>query len=113
MSRPPKLNRRMVLEAPERAPDGAGGFRETWVALGVLWAEIKPRTGRESSGQELTLARVPYRIVVRGAPQGAESRPAPGQRFREGGRLFHIRAVTEADARGQYLTCFAEEEVPA
>lgn len=113
MSRPPVLNRRLVLEAPERVSDGAGGYVETWVPRGVLWAGIAPRTGGERAGEELTLARVPYLILVRAAPQGAPSRPVPGQRFREGRRLFPIRAVAEADSRGQYLTCFAEEEIPA
>ncbi|MCE8471036.1 head-tail adaptor protein, partial [Rhodovulum sulfidophilum] len=50
---------------------------------------------------------------VRGAPPGAPSRPAAGQRFREGTRYFHIRAVTEHDARGLYLACYAEEEIGA
>ncbi|MGC9417790.1 MAG: head-tail adaptor protein [Rhodovulum sp.] len=113
MKRPPILNRRLVLEAPERVPDGAGGYAETWVQRGVIWAEISPRTGGERAGEELTLARVPYRIVVRGAPPGAEARPSAGQRFREGARLFQIRAVAEADARSRYLTCFADEEIPA
>jgi head-tail adaptor len=39
------LSRRLVLEAPDRVPDGAGGFSETWVALGHVWAEIA-RAGR-------------------------------------------------------------------
>ncbi|MBN2906134.1 MAG: head-tail adaptor protein [Rhodobacteraceae bacterium] len=113
MSGVPILSRRLVLEAPERVADGAGGFVEVWGVRGILWAEVTPRTGGERAGQEMTLARVPYRIVVRGAPVGAPSRPVPGQRFREGARLFVLRAVTEADGRGQYLTCFAEEEIPA
>ncbi|MEX5729284.1 SPP1 family predicted phage head-tail adaptor [Rhodovulum iodosum] len=108
---PPVLGRKLVLEAPERVADGAGGYAETWVARGTLWAEVTPRTGGERSGEETALARVPHRIVVRGAPEGAPSRPVAGQRFREGGRLFFIRAVAEADRRGRYLTCFAEEEV--
>ena len=41
------LNRHLVLEAPERAPDGAGGYGETWQPIGALWAEIVARTGRE------------------------------------------------------------------
>lgn len=113
MRRVPLLNRRLVLEAPQRAPDGAGGFVETWAELGVLWAEITPRTGGERAGEELTLSRVPYRIVVRGAPQDSHRRPVPGQRFREGARLFSIRAVAEADPRGHYLICFADEEIPS
>lgn len=109
--KPPALGRKLVLEAPERVADGAGGYVESWAARGTLWAEVAPRTGGERSGEETALARVPYRIVVRGAPEGAASRPVAGQRFREGARLYVIRAVTEMDARGHYLTCFADEEV--
>ena len=109
----PVLNRRLVLEAPQRAADGAGGFSQSWVALGTLWAEVRPGTGRETGGQGGPLSRVPYRITVRGAPAGAPSRPKAEQRFREGDRLFHILAVTERDGRGHYLTCFAEEELGA
>lgn len=113
MSAAPILNRRLVLEEPQRSPDGAGGYTETWIAVGTLWAAITPGSGRERDGDQLTLSRVPYRIVVRGAAAGAASRPRAEQRFREGDRLFRILAVTERDPRGHYLTCFAEEEVGA
>ena len=92
-------------------PDGAGGFAETWVERGRLWAEIRPGSGKESRGVLTALSRVPYRITVRATPPGADSRPKPEQRFREGTRLFHILAVTEQDLDGRYLTCHAEEEV--
>lgn len=107
------LNRALVLEEVLRTPDDAGGYVESWRALGTLWAQVAPRTGRELAGLDVTVSRVAYRITVRGAPIGAPSRPKAGQRFREQDRLFHIRAVTEADAEGRYLTCFAEEEVAA
>lgn len=111
--KPIKLERRLVLESLARTPDGAGGYAETWQALGTLWAELKPGTGRESFGEAVTLARVPYRITVRGVPEGSSARPRPGQRFREGARVFAILAVAERDRRGHYLTCFAREEVEA
>ena len=38
------------------------------------------------------------------------NRPEPGQRLRVGSRLFHIKAVHEADFDGRFLTCLAEEE---
>ncbi len=107
-----RLSRALVLEAPQRVADGAGGFAETWVALGTLWAEVVPGAGRDAAGEEVTLASVPCRITVRGAPFGAPSRPVAGQRFRDGARLFAVLAVTEQDAAGQYLTCFAREEGP-
>lgn len=108
----PQLNRTLVLEEVQRTPDGAGGFTEAWAALGTLYAEVLPGSGSDALGEERMLSAVPYRITVRGAPLGAASRPRAGQRFREGGRLFLIQAVTEKDEAGRYLTCFAREEIP-
>lgn len=110
MSRP-DLTRRLVLEAPERVPDGAGGFTETWVARGRVWAEVVPR----GAGREVDAAssRLNLRITVRAAPQGAPSRPTAAMRFRDGARLYRVEAVTEADASGRTLVCFATEETGA
>src|SRR6056297_1513239 len=105
------LNRQLVLEAPERVADGAGGFTEAWMGLGTLWAELVARTGRERSGESAPVSATGYRITVRAAPEGAAMRPRPGQRFREGTRVFRIEAVAERDAGARFLVCFAEEEV--
>ena len=109
----PILNRRLVLETPERVPDGAGGYAEVWLALGEHWAEIKAGTGREAAGEFVTVSSVPYRIYVRAAAVGDVARPKPEQRFREGARVYRITAVTEHDPRGHYLVCFAREEALA
>jgi head-tail adaptor len=109
----PVLNRPLVLEVPERAPDGAGGFVQVWTVRGTLWAALDARTGRDLGAAGLRLGRAGYRITVRAAPQGAPSRPKPGQRLRDGARLFHILSVTESDAGAGYLTLWAEEEVVA
>lgn len=109
----PRLNRRLTLESPSRVADGAGGFAENWTALGVLWASVQSRTGREAQSGGAPVSAVSYRIVVRGAPVGDPQRPVAEQRFRDGARLFHIRAVTEMEDAGRYLICFADEEVVA
>lgn len=109
----PRLSRALVLEAPERVADGAGGFAESWVVRGTLWAEVTARSGAWRDGGGAAVSVVPWRITVRGAPQGSAARPAPGQRLRDGARVFVIRAVAEADPQGRYLTCFADEEVAA
>ena len=109
----PRLNRRLTLETPERVSDGSGGYVETWNSLGVVWAELRPRTGRETVAQAAPVSSVSYKIILRAAPVGHPARPLPGQRLRDGARLFHIHALTEYDVGGQYLTCFAEEEVVA
>ena len=107
------LTRQLVLEAPVRGPDGAGGFETSWTALGTLWAAIKPASGRERAGVAVSLSQVPCRVVVRSAPVGSSNRPKPEQRFREGTRIYTILAVSEADPTGRYLTCHAIEEVVA
>ncbi len=111
--RAPVLTRRLVLEAPVRVPDGAGGVLESWTSLGALWADLRPRTGRERAVAGEPVSTMAYRIVVRGAPEGSLQRPAPDQRFRDGARIYRIRAVAEYDPAGRYLTCFADEEVAA
>lgn len=105
------LNRRLALEAPTRVPDAAGGYAETWVELGVLWADIRARSGREAAGEAVSLSKTGYRILVRATQYDAPSRPQAGQRFRDGNRIFQIRSVAEYDAKVRYLTCFCEEEV--
>ncbi|KIC49107.1 phage head closure protein [Tateyamaria sp. ANG-S1] len=107
----PRLNRRLTLESPARVSDGAGGFAESWSPLGVLWAELTARTGRETVATGAAVSAVPYAIVVRGAPVGHPERPMAKQRFRDGNRLFHIRSVAERDPEGRYLICMADEEI--
>ncbi|MGB7243269.1 MAG: head-tail adaptor protein [Sulfitobacter sp.] len=107
----PRLNRTLVLEAPQTVSDGAGGFTQIWQPMGNLWAEITARTGREREQTGAPISAMSYKIVVRGAPYGAPDRPLPQQRFREGARIFLIQAVAERDLDGRYLICFADEEV--
>lgn len=109
----PVLNRRLVLEAPVETPDGAGGLVVSWQERGTLWAEVRARSGRAVRLGAGTGAHLGLEISVRGAPQGAATRPVPGQRFREGGRTYAILAVAERDREGRFLSCYAEEEVPA
>lgn len=103
------LTRVLVLEERQRSPDGLGGFSVRWVGVGKLWASITARTGREAFVAGRPEARVTYRVLVRGAPVGARSRPRADQRFREGERVFDILSVSEADPRGHYLEVIAEE----
>ena len=111
--KPVHLSRPLVLEQAVETSDGMGGLARSWVPLGTLWAEVQPGTGRDAAGEEVVVSAVSFRITVRGAAQGATSRPVTGQRFRDGARVFPILAVTERDEGGRYLLCFVREEVPA
>lgn len=107
----PRLNRRLTLEAPEHLSDGAGGFNQNWTPLGILWAELTARAGREGEQSGAAVSSVSYKVVVRATPLGSVQRPTSKHRFRDGSRIFRIQAVAETDAEGRYLTCFANEEL--
>lgn len=106
----PRLNRRLTLEARVETSDGAGGRVAGWETLGTLWAEMRPRTGREAEGESGAVSVAGFRILVRAAPVGHSARPLAGQRFRQGARVFNIESVTEREPDGLYLICIAEEE---
>ncbi|MFD1344539.1 head-tail adaptor protein, partial [Litorisediminicola beolgyonensis] len=53
----PRLTQALGLETPTRQSDGAGGFTEGWQALGTLWAELTPRSGRDAKSPAGTIAR--------------------------------------------------------
>lgn len=107
----PILNTELILEAPKRIADGGGGHQIVWSPVGTLWAEIRPGTARERLVGGREVSEISHRITIRAAPVSSPRRPTPDCRFRSGVRIFAIRGVAEADPRGQYLTCWAEEGV--
>jgi head-tail adaptor len=110
--RAPRLERLMLLEAPQDVADGSGGHLRGWVLLGTLWVALQPGSGRMLTDQEAPLARQRYRARMRAAPAGAADRPRPGQRLREGDRSFAILSVAD-EPGGRFLLCQVEEETGA
>ena len=106
----PRVNIELGLEAAEREGDGLGGYRLVWRQRGKLWAEMRAGSGRERFGQVGAESVVPWKVTVRGAALGDPRRPAAGQRFRRGDRLFRIEAVAESGPDGRWLICHAREE---
>lgn len=105
-----RLTSQLVLEHLVSVPDGAGGAHETWDALGTLWGEVKPRSGREGVGETGQVSVTGFRITVRAHRVGHSARPLPEQRFRDGERVFRINSVTEADPEARFLMCICDEE---
>lgn len=105
MSRP--LTRRLVQLRPSEAPDGAGGVTRGWTEGAAHWGHVALRSGglrrSEWGGRE----RVRVRITIHALPEGDPSRPRPGERLREGMRLWAVDAVHPEDLRGRFLTVFA------
>ncbi len=106
--------RRLVLEAAQSQPDGAGGLAVQWQPVAVHWAEMRAGSGRNRSGaEEVPLGVTLWRVFLRALPEAHPARPRPGQRFRDGARVLRILAVAEHDPRGGWLVCHAQQEEPA
>lgn len=108
-----RLDVRLALEEALQVADGLGGFQLRWRRLGWLWAEMDSGAGRERDGGVGSESVVRWRVTVRGVKPGDPRRPAPGQRFRHGSRLFRIEAVAERDPAGRWLFCHVREEFQA
>lgn len=109
MRRP--LTRKLVLEERLDAPDGAGGFTEGWQALGTHWGDVRLRSGRLERGEASARSRASHTVWIRAVGHAQPSRPRPGQRFRDGSRVFLIRSVADARSGEPLLECLTDEEV--
>ena len=104
------LDRKLVLEEAVKLPDGAGGFSQNWIALGTLWAAIKPRSGRLGTELDMPTSEVKLRVVLRAAATGSSMRPKPGQRLVESGRVYAIEAVGDVPGTPNFMECWVREE---
>ena len=98
------LRRRLVLEALDSTPDGAGGMAGTWTTVAILWGAIRPRTGSEIFDGGRVEGRITHDIWIRPRPE-----IAPGQRLRVNGRLFNIRATLRPDEFVNRMRLICEE----
>jgi SPP1 family predicted phage head-tail adaptor len=97
------LDRRLVLEAPVEADDGAGGIVRSFETVATLWANVTPVRMRADIAADSLAALVTHRIVVR-APRTITTL----NRFRDGTRIFRVVAVRETADR-RFLEIDAEE----
>ncbi|MCP1198133.1 phage head closure protein [Notoacmeibacter sp. MSK16QG-6] len=99
-----KLRTRLVLEAPVRTPDGAGGHEVEWQTVGEFFAHVEP-TGVSATvaggavRQELT-----HRVTLR-----QRSDIAPAMRLLRNGHAMRIETVSDLDGTGRYLVCGCTE----
>jgi SPP1 family predicted phage head-tail adaptor len=104
MSDPGKLNRRLVLEAPAIAPDGAGGVVRTYQTLTTLWAALVPISAREDVVADGLGDTVTHRITIRSGPEVTTR-----HRFRQGTRIFDVMAIRDHDGQSRFLDIDVKE----
>lgn len=89
------LRRRIALYAPARAPDGAGGFSESWSAAGEFWARVIPITGGEGVSADRLESPARFLVEVR-APNPAQA----GWRLFWRARWHRVESVRSDESPG-------------
>jgi SPP1 family predicted phage head-tail adaptor len=98
------LRTRLTLEAPSRTSDGAGGSGIAWESVSDVWARVTPLTGNEDLSLDRVAGTLRHEIVIR-----YRAGVTLEMRFRDGSRVYDIRAAFDPDARRHWLKCIAEE----
>lgn len=102
-----RLKRRLVLEQPTELADGAGGVTRGFAAVATVWANLEWLAGEERWRQDRPEQAGAYRITLRW-----RAGVTAGQRFRDGSRIFDIRAAGDPDGARRSLVCLTEEITP-
>ena len=106
------LSERITIEVNTPAPDGEGGFTDSWAAdpVGGVWAMVKPVSGAERFFAERLTPGNRFRFVVRfrGDGNGAPYYSAK-DRITYKGREYGIEAVVDIEAESRYLEIMAVE----
>ncbi|GAA0566694.1 phage head closure protein [Rhizomicrobium electricum] len=98
------LKQRATLLSRVVAPDGGGGFSESWQSVGQAWVRITPLGTSEKFGADALQTRIRHRLVTR-----ARDDIVDGMRLAVGERSFAVHAVLGHDATDAYLTLMCEE----
>ena len=101
------LRYRVTLEAPTRTAEDGGAAAVTWAAVGNMFAQVKPISGREIVSADGLSGRVSHEVWIR---HGVEVRPE--MRFVEGSRVLLVLAALDVDGRRRWLKCLCEERRP-
>ncbi|HWK88168.1 MAG TPA: phage head closure protein [Xanthobacteraceae bacterium] len=102
-----ELRLRLGLEQPQETDDGMGGVTRTWTDAGSVWAALEPLAMNSGNVADRDTPTLRYRLTLRPYPDLSVK-----HRFRLGNRILQIRAMRDADARGEFVECLVEEERP-
>src|SRR5665213_78558 len=97
------LNRRLVLEAPAKSDDGAGGVTRLYDVVTTLWGQVTPLTARSDFIADRLGAALRFRIVIR-----KRDDLTTRHRLLDGAHIYRVVAAVESADR-RFLEIDAEE----
>jgi SPP1 family predicted phage head-tail adaptor len=102
-----RFRRRLTIEAPVETADGAGGADVAFAPIGAAWAQVEWLRGDERWRADRFEQAGQIRITLR-----HRTDLNAAMRFRDGTRLFAIKALGDPDGAARRTICLCEEILP-
>jgi SPP1 family predicted phage head-tail adaptor len=84
---------RVTIQKQIKTEDGYGGTAVAWQDLAIVWAIIKPYSGREVFYSEQKQSRVTHKITVRYNALFADTKVTGSYRILYGDRVLNVRFI--------------------
>lgn len=98
------LNKRVTLQYKTKAPDGMGGFVDSYVDAATVWAAIWPVSASEQVQAAQQVMTISHRIRIRW-----RSMLKASWRIKFGTRYFAIVSIINPSERNQMLDLMSKE----
>lgn len=99
------MRHKLILQNRVRAPDGAGGYTESWMDVAdkpVVYAAIQNLSATEVLRQRQLAAEAQYRVLIH-----YRDGVTPDMRLWSTERVYNIVGVLDRDMRKEYLEILA------
>ena len=106
MSRVGQLRHQITLQGQGTTRDSGGGISSGWSTIASVYADIKPKSGKEVYAQGKLVGSVSHEITVRYRTDITNS-----SRISFDSKLFNIRAIINVDERDRFLKLLCEQGV--
>jgi SPP1 family predicted phage head-tail adaptor len=98
------MRHRITLQHPTRAPDGMGGFTNTWTDAATVWAAIWPVSALETIQAAQTGMTITHRIRTR-----YRANLKASWRISWAGRTFSIVSIIDPNTGHRWLDIMCKE----
>lgn len=99
-----RLNKKVTVQYPVVAPDGMGGFTETWTNLDTIWAALWPISAKEQIQSMSNTMETTHRVRAR-----YRSDIKHNYRIKFGNRCFNIISIINPNEQNRWLDIMAKE----
>ena len=95
-----RLNKRITLVQSVKIPDGAGGYKSTWVTQATVWAELrKPEVKTEVAGGAIAS------VLLREVSIRYRTDVVKGWRVKYGAKTFSVEHTYDYPKESTILVC--------